>query len=59
MKKPLLTTLIAVSMTGATATPAMAADDSHAQWIPIKSISMPIYRSLMALLYPAVQSVRG
>lgn len=62
MKKAIATALIAISMTAATAAPALAAEDSrHDQWVDLSTVSQfatETYVQLVGLLLPAVQKVR-
>ena len=61
MKKAIATALIAISMTAATAAPALAADQKHEQWTDLSTVSqfaVETYVQLVGLLLPAVQKVR-
>lgn len=62
MKKMILSAMIALSMTGAAATPVMAADDArHDNWVPLQSVGWvvnPVQYLYVGLLLPAVQAAR-
>jgi len=61
MKKPFLTSALALAMTAGATAPAHAAD-AHKEWVDVQSYCnaftcIPVY--LIYLLVPAVQSGRG
>lgn len=63
MKKAFATAMIALAMTGASATPAMAGDTretDHKQWIDLNSMNFVVetYVELVGLLLPVVQAAR-